>query len=108
MKMPKSKLGWVLVVLYLAGSSVLIYQALTCTGWVCDIVEFPAAIPFGLLYLLLLRALNPIFAFGSITYAPFTNWFFIIPMLVGNSVVYYWIGVGIGKLGAKLAGRGAS
>ncbi len=103
--MPKSKLGWVLVVLYLAFSSVLIYQAFTCTGWVCDLVEFPAAIPFGLLYLLLLRALNPMFAFGSITYDPFRNWFFIIPTLVGNSVVFYWIGVGIGKLGAKVMRR---
>lgn len=105
MKIPKSKLGWVLVVLYLAGSSVLIYQAFTCTGWVCDLVEFPAAIPFGFLYLLLLRALNPIFVFGSITHEPFRNWFFIIPTMVGNSVVFYWIGVGIAKLSARVMRR---
>jgi len=101
--MPRSKVGWVLVVLYLAGSAILIYQAFTCTGWLCDLVEFPAAIPFGLLYLMLLRALNPIFQFGSVTYSPFRNWFFIIPTLLGNSVVFYWIGVGIAKLSAKLA-----
>ena len=105
MKVPASKIGWLFVLLYLAVSSVLIYQAFTCIGWVCDIVEFPAAIPFGLLYLFLLRLLNPVFVFGSITYAPFTNWYFIIPTLVGNSIVFYWIGVGVGKLIVRLTGK---
>jgi len=98
MKVPRSKIGWAFVLVYLAFSSVLVYKAFTCSGWVCDIVELPAAIPFGLLYLLLLRLLNPIFVFGSITYAPFTNWYFIIPNLIGNSVLFYWLGVGMGKL----------
>lgn len=102
MRMPKSKVGWIFVALYLVGSSFLIYQAFTCTGWVCDIVEFPAAIPFGLLYLLALRLLDPVFVFGSITHEPFRNWYFIIPTLTGNSVVFYWLGLGIGKLAMKL------
>jgi hypothetical protein len=95
----------VLVLVYLALSTVLIYRAFTCSDWLCDLVEFPVAIPFGLLYLLVLRLLNPIFAFGSITYAPFRNWFFIIPTLLGNSVLFYWAGSGVAKLSSRLLGR---
>jgi hypothetical protein len=105
MRLPKSKAGWVFVAIYLTLSSYLVYQAFTCTGWICDIVEFPATIPFGLLYLVVLRLLNPIFVFGSITNEPFRNWYFIIPTLVGNSVVFYWIGVGSGKLWMKVLRR---
>jgi hypothetical protein len=102
MRLPKSKAAWVLVAMYLALDSFLVYLAFTCTGWLCDIVEIPGAVPVGVLYLGLLRWLNPIFVFGSITYAPFRNWYFIIPTAVGNSVVFYWLGVGIGKLWVKL------
>jgi hypothetical protein len=102
MRLPKSKIGRVFVVIYLVAASFLIYLAFTCSGWVCDVVELPVTIPFGFLWLILLQWLDPIFAFGSITYAPFKNWFFIIPTLVGNSVIFYWLGVGIGKLCIKL------
>ena len=101
MRLPKSNVGWVFVAIYLALASFLVFMAFTCTGWVCDLVEWPAAVPFGFLYLALLQWLDPIFVFGSITYAPFRNWFFIIPTLVGNSVIVYWLGVGIGKLCMK-------
>lgn len=101
MRLPKSKVGWAFVAIYLALASYLVYLAFSCVGWVCDIVEFPAAVPVGLLYLALLKWLNPIFVFGSITYAPFKNWYFIIPTMVGNSVVFYWLGAGIGKLCLK-------
>lgn len=57
-----------------------------------------SAIPFGLLYLALLKALDPAFFFGSITYAPFTNWFFSAPAVAVNAVIYYWLGVGIEKI----------
>ena len=102
MRPPKSKLGWAFAIVYLILASVLVYQALTCTGWVCDLVEFPAAIPFGLIYLVVLQRLDPIFFFGSITYAPFRNWAFIVPTLIGNSLFYYWLGLGIAKVCAKL------
>lgn len=98
MRLPQSRMGWTLVIVYLLLAAFLIYQAFTCTGWVCDLVEVPAAVPFGLIYLALLQWLDPIFVFGSITYAPFRNWFFIIPTLLGNSLLYYWLGLGIGKL----------
>lgn len=101
MRLPKSRIGWVFVLIYLAGASFLIYQAFTCSGWVCDLVEVPVAIPFGFLWLILLQWLEPIFVFGSITYAPFTNWFFIVPTLAGNSVICYWLGVGFGMLRIK-------
>ena len=102
MRFPKSRIGWAFVAFYLAASSWLVYQAFTCTGWMCDLVEIPAAIPFGMLYLPLLRLLNPIFFFGSITYAPFRNWYFIVPNLAANSIIYYWIGVGVGNLCRRL------
>jgi hypothetical protein len=102
MVLPKSKFGWVFVAFYTAVDSLLVYLAFTCTGWMCDLVELPAVIPFGILYLGLLRLLNPLFRFGSITYAPFTNWYFIVPTFLGNSVIFYWLGVGIGKLCTKL------
>jgi hypothetical protein len=102
MRFPRSKVGWTFVTTYLALAALLIYRAFTCVGWVCDLVEFPVTIPFGLLYLALLKLLDPIFFFGSITYAPFRNWFFIIPTLVGDSIIFYWLGVRIGKLLARL------
>jgi hypothetical protein len=102
MRFPKSKIGWIFVVIYLALSSWLVYQAFTCTDWMCDMVEIPAAIPFGAVYFGLLRLLNPIFLFGSISYAPFRNWYFIIPTLIGNSILYYWFGVGVRKLYLRL------
>ena len=47
----------------------MIIQAFTCVDWVCDLIEFPITFPFGLLFLAVLRWLDPIFFFGSITYA---------------------------------------
>ncbi|HEY1204957.1 MAG: hypothetical protein ABSH46_07205 [Bryobacteraceae bacterium] len=108
MKWPKSKVGWAFVILYLVSASYLIYQAFACRGWVCDLVEIPAAVPFGLVYLLALRWLDPFFAFGDITWSPFRNWFFIVPTVIGNSLIFYWLGVGVGKLAARLLGRRAA
>jgi hypothetical protein len=105
MGLPRSRAGWTSATIYLALASLLIYQAFTCSGWVCDVVEFPAVIPFGLLYFEILRWLDPVFVFGSITYAPFRNWFFIVPTLAGNGFVYYWVGVGVARLGSKLFRR---
>jgi len=102
MRLPRSKAGWTAVILYLVFASFLIHEAFTCSGWVCDVVEFPAATPFGLLYLAVLRGLDPVFAFGSITYAPFRNWFFIGPTVAGNAFIYYWVGVGVRGLCRKL------
>jgi hypothetical protein len=66
---PQSKTGWILVVIYGALSAFLIIQAFTCADWVCDLIEFPITFPFDLLFLAVLRWLDPIFFFGSITYA---------------------------------------
>ena len=71
----------------------LIYQAFTCPDWLCDLVEFPVTIPFGLVYLGVLR----VFA-GGLGYSPFRNWFFVIPTLIGNSIIFYWLGAGIAKI----------
>lgn len=103
MRFPKSSAGWVFVAIYLAASLWLVHQAFTCTGWMCDMVEIPATVPFALVYFPLLRLLNPIFLFGSITYAPFRNWYFIVPTLLGNSIIYYWLGVGVRRLYVSLS-----
>lgn len=71
----------------------------------CDFIEIPVTVPFGQIYLLLIKLLDPIFAFGSITYAPFRNLYFIIPTVIGNIVVYYWIGKGVGKIINKLISK---
>ena len=105
MSFPRSKTGWFCAVVYSALAAYLIDQAFTCRDWLCDLVELWAAIPFGLFYLALLQALEPVFLFGSIAYAPFTNWFFIAPTVIANAVIYYWLGVGIARLVAWLRGR---
>jgi hypothetical protein len=56
---PQSKTGWILVVIYGALSAFLIIQAFTCVDWVCDLIEFPITIPFGLLFFAVLRWLDP-------------------------------------------------
>jgi len=104
-RVPRSRIDWILVVLYWAAAAPLIHEALTCTVWFCDLVEFWVALPFGAIYLLVLKLLDPVAGFGSITYAPFRNWVFIVPTLIANSVIYYWVGVGVAKLFAKLLGR---
>ena len=93
------------VAAYLLAASSLVYLAFTCIGWMCDVVEIPAAVPLGFLYLALLHWLNPIFEFGSIAYAPFRNWFFIVPTLIGNSIIFYWLGVGVERMLIKFAGK---
>jgi hypothetical protein len=103
MKFPKSKTGWIFVIVYLLVAIFFTYQAFVCSGFACDLVELPAIVPFGVLYLLLLQLLNPIYFFGSIIYAPFQNLFFIIPNILGNMLLYYWIGLGFEKLFRKLA-----
>jgi hypothetical protein len=103
MSVPRSKTGWSFAVLYAGVAAYLIAQALTCADWMCDLVEFWAAIPFGLVYLALLKLLD----LGSVAYAPFTNWFFIAPTVAGNAVIYYWLGVGVEKLFARVHRRKA-
>lgn len=104
-RLPKSRAGWAFVIVYLVLASFFVYQAFTCSGWLCDLAGIPAALPFGAIYLAVLQWLDPIYVFGSITYAPFRNWWFIIPTLIVNSLICYWLGSGIGKLCAKLFRR---
>jgi hypothetical protein len=107
MIIPRSKTGWLFVVIYLALAAYVIAEALSCAVWMCDFIELWATIPFGLFYLALLKLLDPVFFFGSITYAPFTNWFFIVPTVAGNAAIYYWLGVGSAKIFARLRRRKA-
>ena len=107
MNVPRSKTGWILVVLYLLLAAYFVTQAFTCMDWLCDLIELPITIPFGLLFLAILHWLDPVFFFGSITYAPFRNWFFIVPTVAVNTFIYYWLGVGIEKIISRFRGRKA-
>ncbi|MGB6175248.1 MAG: hypothetical protein WBF43_02665 [Methylocella sp.] len=55
---------------YLVIAAYYIIQAFTCGGWVCDLIELPMTIRFGLIYSSLLQRLDPNALFGSITYDP--------------------------------------
>jgi hypothetical protein len=107
MGVPRSKTGWLFVVLYAALAAYVTAEALTCVVWMCDLIELWDTIPFGLIYLGLIKLLDPVFFFGSITYAPFTNWFFIVPTVAVNAVIYYWLGVGSAKIFTRLRRRKA-
>ena len=61
MTVPQSKPGCTLAVLYLALAAYFITQAFTCVEWVCDLIELPITIPFGLLFLAILHWLDPVF-----------------------------------------------
>jgi hypothetical protein len=99
MALPKSKLGLTLVIVYLGFAAFFDYLALTHS----DYAGFFPAIPFGLVYLGILQWLNPIFQWGSLTYAPFRNWWFIVPTTLGNVIVYYWLGIGISHVYRRVA-----
>ncbi len=101
MRLPRSIAGWICVVFYCGLAGYLLVQAFTCGDWVCDLVALPATVPFGLVYLAVLKALDPVYSFGDITFAPFRNWLFIVPTIAANAVIYYWLGVGIAKLIAR-------
>jgi len=105
MSVPRSRTGWLFVALYVALAAYVTAEALTCAVWMCDMIELWAAIPFGLVYLGLVKVLDPVFFFGTITYAPFTNWFFIVPTVAGNAAIYYWLGVGSTKIFARVKRR---
>lgn len=44
----RSRTGWVLVVAYLVFAALLFGQASMCTGFLCDLVALPVALPLGL------------------------------------------------------------
>lgn len=99
---PGSRLGWAVAVTYVGLAAFLFYRALTCTGWVCDLVALPAAFPLGFPIGWLIDWID--FRLPIPGHTPtfhFRNWYYIIPTVITNAVFYYWTG----KLVATLVRR---
>jgi hypothetical protein len=96
----RNRTGWAFVVLYLVLAAVLFPRASTCSGWVCDLVALPAAVPVGLLLAPLLDFLDDVFVLSISPVGYFRDPAFIAATVLGNAVCYY----GLGVLASRLAG----
>lgn len=89
----QSRIGWIFLILYLVLAGVLFHEALTCSGWVCDLAAIPAIIPLGFPIGWLIDAIDTMFAIpGHVPTFHMRNWYFIIPTVAANGMLYYWIG----------------
>jgi len=103
----KSKVGWIFVAAYLGFATCFYYKAFTDKSFHGGLAGFWPSIPFGIIYLYALEGLNNIYYFNGagfdgssyppIISMPFNQWLFVIPTIVGNAVIYYWLGAGISK-----------
>lgn len=99
----KSRIGWAFVAAYLILASLLFHQALTCTGWVCDLVALPVVFPLGFPISWLtdwVHAYLPIP--GHTPSFHLRNWYFILPTASANALFYYWVGRQLQKLRNRL------
>lgn len=104
-----SKAGWAFLVAYLVLAAVLFHEALTCTGWVCDLAAIPAMVPLGFPIAWITDGLDRIFVFpGHVPSFHLRNWYFILPTVVANSLFYFWLGRQAGRLFGWLSRRVAS
>lgn len=105
----KSKSGWTFLVAYVAFAGYSFYRALTCTGWACDLVALPAAFPLGFPIGWLTDGIDYLFTIPG--HAPtfhLRNWYFIVPTVTANAVLYYWVGKQFEALVRKLRTRDSS
>lgn len=103
----RSKCGWLFSIGYVVVASILFYQALTCSGWGCDLVALPAAFPLGFPIAWLTDWIDSWFLFpGHTPSFHLRNWYFIIPTLIANSLFYYWLGKFIGVVTHKVLSGG--
>lgn len=89
----RSKCGWLFSIGYLGVASILHYQAVTCSYFLCDLVALPAQFPLGFPIIWLTVWIDSWYLFPG--YTPdlhLRNWYFIVPTLAANSVLYYWLG----------------
>ena len=89
----RSRTGWVLVVAYLVVAALLFGQARACTGWLCDLVAVPVALPLGLPVAWLIdwiHWMHPIP--GHVPSVHFGHAYFILPTVAANAVLYYLAG----------------
>jgi len=102
----KSRAGWFLVVIYLIVAFFSFWEALTCTGILCDLAALPAVIPLGLPVAWFTDWIDYLFSIpGHVPSFHFRNWYFIIPTVIANSVFYYWLGSFSVKLFRRLRNK---
>jgi len=89
-KMWQSKTGWAFAAAYMIAVFVLFWNAFTCMGMLCDLPAVFVFAPAGLAYY---PAAN--FLFGYII-DPFREWGLIIPSVLTNVTLYYYVGYLIG------------
>jgi hypothetical protein len=95
----KSRPGWFLVMVYLVIAYFAFKEALTCTGWVCDLAALPAVLPLGLPIAWITDFIHSIINIpGHTPGFHFRNWYFIIPTVIANAIFYYWIGLLLSRL----------
>ena len=105
---PASRTGLVLAAVYLLFAALLFHEALTCVGWVCDLVSLPVVLPFGWPIAWLTDQLHGIVPIpGHTVTAHLRNWYFILPTALANVLFYYWLGRQIERLVRRLLRGGA-
>jgi hypothetical protein len=98
----RSTTGWICVAAYLVVAFFLFRDALTCTGMLCDLPALFVFLPAGEVYYVVSNALlgyDP---------APLTEWRFILPSVLTNVVLYYFVGRLVGRVTTRLLVRKGS
>ena len=91
----RSRSGLIFATLYLIAAAALYFKALTCNdGFFCGIEVLAVFVPAGLIYSELLDQ----FVGSPIA----LQWQVIIPTVVTNAVLYYFLGYGVGAALGKL------
>ena len=98
----KSRIGCVLLTAYFILAVYLFHQALTCKGWVCDLVALPAAFPLGFPIAWLFDGIDYLFVLPDLTSGLLRKWYFILPTVLANAIFYFWAGWQLEKLVRRL------
>lgn len=94
-----AKCGWLLAGCYVVIAGLLFYRASSCSGWVCDLVALPAAFPFGFPIAWLIDAMDSwLLIPGHTPTFHFRSLYFIVPTMIANALLYFWIGKALGML----------
>ena len=99
MRFPRSKTGTVFAVLYGLAAIILFPEAVTCKVWMCEFTAWPVWLPMGYLFWLPYS--------GHLDYVPdpTRHWNFIIPAFLANVLLWYIVGMLLGKASSSLYGR---
>jgi hypothetical protein len=102
----RSLSGVILMAVYLVIGGILFYEALTCSGWLCDLTALPAVFPVGLPIAWITDWINYMYQIpGHVPTFHIRNWYFIVPTMLANAVFYYCLGSLGGRLIRKIHSR---